>query len=56
MKIKIQREDQFRNFYHYQTVHHLPTARRIAQERSTKLGVRHRLVDEDGTLLDLFFP
>ena len=56
MKVHIQWEDQFRRFQHYQTMNHLPSARRTAEQRARSTGKRHRLVDNDGRLLDLINP
>ena len=53
-KIYIQWEDQHRQWVHLQTVHHLPSAVRIAMERTKRTGKRHRLLDESKRLLDLF--
>ena len=56
MKVHIQWEDQFRHFHHLQTMNHLPTARRTAEQRARSTGKRHRLIDSDGRLLDLLNP
>ena len=54
MKVHIEWEDQHGYFHHLQTVHHLPSARRQAENRTRSTGKRHRLVSDDGALLDLF--
>lgn len=56
MKFFIQWQDQFRKWHQYQTVHHLPSASRSAEERAHRTGKRHRIVNEHGGLEDLFNP
>ena len=56
MKVHIQWESQHRQFVHFQTMNHLPSARRTAANRARTNGCRHRLVDDDGRLLDLVNP
>lgn len=56
MKIQIQWQDQHGHWKHYQTMNHQPSALRTAEQRSKSTGKRHRLVDEDGRLLDLIDP
>ena len=56
MKVHIQWESQHRQFVHFQTMNHLPSARRKAEKRARSTGKRHRLVDDDGRLLDLINP
>ena len=56
MKVHIQWEDQFRHFHHLQTMNHLPTARRTAEQRARSTNKRHRILDENGALLDLINP
>lgn len=56
MRVHIQWEDQFRHFVHFQTMNHVPDARRTAANRARTTGRRHRLVDDDGRLLDLINP
>ena len=53
MKISIQWQDQFGHWKHYQMMHHFPGAYRTAKHRAKHTEKRHRLVNEDGTLLDL---
>ena len=55
-KYKIQVRNQFGGWQQYQTVHHLPSASRSAQKRAEQTGKQHRIVDEDGNLMDLFYP
>ena len=56
MKISIQWQDQFGYWKHYQMMHHFPGAYRTAKHRAKHTEMRHRLVNEDGTLLDLVEP
>ena len=55
-KYKIQVRNQFGGWQQYQTVHHLPSAARTAQTKATQSGKQYRIVDEDGKLIDLFYP
>ncbi len=54
MKVNIEWEDQHHNWHHFQTVNHLPSAIRTAQSRARSTNKRHRLLNEDGALLDMF--
>ena len=56
MSIHIEWEDQQRCFHHLQTMNHMPSARRAAEQRARSAGKRHRLVDDDGQLLDMINP
>jgi len=49
----IQWQDQHGNWHHYQTKQNQADAYRVAQRRAESTGERHRLVDDDGRLLDL---
>jgi len=53
LKVHIQFQYQHGVWRHYQTQHHQQSAFRTATQRSHSTGKRHRLVDEDGCLLDL---
>jgi len=55
-KYKIQVRNQFGGWMQYQTIHHLPSGSRSAQRRAEQTGKQHRIVDEDGNLVDLFYP
>ena len=55
-KYKIQVRNQFGGWQQYQTIHHLPSAARTAQTKATQSGKQYRIVDEDGNLMDLFYP
>jgi len=53
MTINIEWQDQFGRWHHYQTKQNQADAYRVAQHRAESTGRRHRLVDDDGRLLDL---
>ena len=55
-KIDIQYQDQFDKWRHLQTKYNEGDAYRSAANRARATGKRHRLVDQDGTLLDLIDP
>ena len=55
-KYRIQVRNQFGGWQQYQTVHHLPSASRSAQKRAEQTGKQHRIIDEDGNLVDLLYP
>ena len=56
MTINIEWQDQNGNWKHYQSKQNQADAYRVAQRRAASTGKRHRLVDDDGRLLDLFNP
>ena len=56
IKIDIQYQDQFGRWRHHQTKHNEGDAYRSASYRARSTGKRHRLVDQDGTLMDLIEP
>ena len=55
-RYRIQVRNQFGGWQQYQTVHHLPSASRSAQKRAEQTGKQHRIIDEDGNLVDLLYP
>ena len=55
-KYKIQVRNQFGGWQQYQTVHHLPSAVKTAQTKATQSGKQYRIIDDDGNLMDLFYP
>jgi hypothetical protein len=55
-RIEIEYQDQFGRWQHYQTMHNQANAFRTAQNRVRSTGKRHRLTDENGSLLDLIDP
>ena len=52
-KIHIQYHDQVGAWEHFTTKHHQGDMHRIATNRAKSTGKLHRLVDENGNLLDL---
>jgi len=54
--IVIQLQDQFGRWQRFQEKYNEADAFRTAQARARSTGKRHRLVDEDGRLLDLIEP
>ena len=55
-KVIIEYQDQFSVWRRYTEMHHEPSAFRTAKSRAQQKGIRHRLVDADGRLLDLIEP
>tara|TARA_E500000331_G_C17120000_1_gene653424 strand:+ start:722 stop:895 length:174 start_codon:yes stop_codon:yes gene_type:complete len=55
MRVHIEWCDQFGFYHHYQTMNHLQSARRIAESRASSTGKKHRIMSDDGTLLDIIF-
>jgi len=53
MTINIEWQDQFGRWNYYQTKQNQADAYRVAQHRLESTKKRHRLVDDDGCLLDL---
>ena len=53
MTINIEWQDQNGNWHHYQSNQNQADAYRVSQRRAESTGKRHRLVDDDGRLLDL---
>ena len=53
MSINIEWQDQIGKWHHYQTKQNQADAYRVASRRATSTGKRHRLVDDDGHLIDL---
>ena len=56
MKFIIQWQDIFFKWRVYQTQHGQSSAYRTAQQRAKQTGKKHRIIDGDGNLVDLFFP
>lgn len=56
MKITIQYQDQFGRWKHYQVLHNEQNAFRTAANRASRTGSRHRLVDSQGSVLDIVEP
>ena len=55
-KYRVQVRNQFGGWQQYQTVHHLPSASRSAQKRAEQTGKQHRIINEEGNLVDLLYP
>tara|TARA_B100000073_G_scaffold331374_1_gene320709 strand:- start:333 stop:506 length:174 start_codon:yes stop_codon:yes gene_type:complete len=55
-KFFIQVRDQFGGWKPYATKHNEKDAFRVASRRATQNGTQHRIVDEDGRLIDLITP
>lgn len=53
MIIHIEYQDMNGCWKHFQTLHHQATAFKTARRRAHSTGKRHRLVSDDGRLLDL---
>ncbi len=56
MKVFIKWQDQFGYWKHYTMRHHQQDAYRSAVLRAKQTGKRHKLEDENGTLIDLINP
>ena len=56
MKVHIEFLDQFNHYRHFQTMNHLPSARRVAENRAKNTKKRHGIIDENGGLLELLYP
>jgi len=54
--IKIEYQNQFGKWNHYQTKHNEADAYRVAKNRANQTGKRNRLVNESGSLMDLVEP
>lgn len=55
-RVEIEYADQFNRWHHLQTKYNQQDAYRSAKHRAQSTGKRHRLVDQDGRLLDLIDP
>lgn len=55
-KFVIQYQDQFFKWRNYQTQNGQTSAYRTAETRARQTGKKHRIVDGDGRLIDLFLP
>jgi len=56
VKFVIQYQNQFFKWQAYQTQHGQTSAYRTATQRAKQTGKKHKIVDENGNLVDLFFP
>ena len=55
-KVMIEWLDQHNHWIHYSSSHHEPTAYKTAQTRAERTGKKHRLISEEGPLIDVFEP
>ena len=55
-KFHIEFSDQWSRWHHLQVKYNLPDAVRIAKARAHSTRKRHRIVNDDGQLLDLIDP
>jgi hypothetical protein len=55
-KFIIQWQDQFGKWQRFQEKHNAADAFRTAQQRARSTGKRHRLIDQEGKLLELIDP
>ena len=55
-KFHIEFSDQWSRWHHLQVKYNLPDAVRTAQARAQSTKKRHRIVDDDGHLIDLLSP
>jgi hypothetical protein len=53
ISINIQWQDQFGRWHHHQTKQNEADAYRVAQRLAQSTKKRHRLVDDDGRLIDI---
>jgi len=56
MTINIEWQDQNGNWRHFQTKQNQADAYRVAERRAESTKQRHRLVDNEGRLMDLLEP
>lgn len=56
MQINIEWQDQFGRWHHYQSKQNQADAYRVAKRRAESTKKRHRLVGDDGRLMDLVNP
>ena len=56
MRVEIEYQDQFGSWKHFQTKYNESDAFRVASNRASSTGKRHRLVSDDGQLIDLVDP
>tara|TARA_Y100000289_G_scaffold25321_2_gene24742 strand:- start:340 stop:513 length:174 start_codon:yes stop_codon:yes gene_type:complete len=55
-KTEIFRQDQFGRWHHLQTKQNEADAYRVASRRAQSTGMRHKITDSNGNLLDLLTP
>ena len=55
-KFHIEWQDQFGKWRHYQTKHNEADTFRVMKRRAEAIGKRHKIIDDNGNLLDLVSP
>ena len=55
-KFHIQWQDQFGKWKHYTTKHNEADTFRVMKRRVEATGKRHRMIDDNGNLLDFISP
>ena len=55
-KFYIESRDQFGGWRPYTTKHNEKDAFRVAARRATQYDIQHRIIDENGRLIDLISP
>ena len=56
MRVIIYYSDQFNHWRRLTEMNHYPTAVKTAQQRAKTTKKRHKLVSNEGVLLDLIYP
>ena len=56
MKVIIQYQDLFGRWLRYTEKHNEADAYRVATRRATSVNKRHRLIDNNGSVLDIIYP
>ena len=56
MRVIIYYADQFNHWKRYTEMNHLPSAVKTAQLRAKNTNKRHKIVSNDGVMLDLIYP
>jgi len=56
MRVIIYYADQFNHWKRYTEMNHLPSAVKTAQNRAKNTKKRHKIVSNDGVMLDLIYP
>ena len=56
MKVHIQWQNTWGQWRHFQTKQNERDAYRVAANRASSTGKRHRLISDEGDLLDLLHP
>ena len=56
MRVEIEYQDRFGAWKHFQSKHNEADTFRVASRRAQGTGKKHRLLNADGSLLDLLEP